>query len=494
MLRPLFSIFTLFFIALAVLQASGRLAAGALHLFQDDVNTVLFSRNISVDGLRGDWQGLNPVIAVEHLRLPAGRVRGVDLELDLLESLLRGAWVPRRLHVEGIELDLDQTSQGWRLRGLDPDQPPIDWQSLLQVPLRHVDDLALQVGVTLHGAHAVAPARLSGKIESVNRGGRHYLHAVVNNPQVDAEALRLFVWEQDALLWVTESINTVSLDGQLSLPNLLLPRSEQTLADRSELQLVVDQGYWTDAAGTGAGTLAFALEGLQIAPAGRAHEVSMRIDAQRRQHVVDAVTRQFSIAAEKDVLDLSGVRLSVQLPEQTITEFEIARQLLTGEVTPPMVRLWRGHLDLTRVAEFLAVSATNLGAAGRWIEAMAVRGDAKNVHGFYDPETGLGYRASISDLHLQGYKGAPTLARGQGVLWGYNQGIAMQLNASDVEVQFPDLFHDQWAMDSISGVVKAWFGENYFALQGNQLKAYMDSTGIAGRFSLTRPNERYEQR
>ncbi len=482
-LRPLFSVFTLLCVGLAVIQASGRLSTAVLHLFETNINSVLASQQIVVQGLQGGWHGFNPVIQVARLQLPAGEVTDADIEVDLLESLLRGTLVPRRVVLQQVSLKVDQTADGWRLRGMGAQASPIDLQAVLNGPLRHVDNLHAVVLVNFNGGEQ--HAQLGARVGLVNRGGRHYVDASLSNTAVLGEALHLEGWQQEALPWVTEAVNTGTVKGRLQVPQLL--------TNMPGLQLSGVEGVWHDLSETGGGRLQLEVSGLQVAQGGEPLAARLVLSGQRRQDSFDGLVEQFRVYTAANSLSLGNAHLSLQLDAED-SEFAAARQLLSGAPKVPRIRLWLEQLSLTELSSFMRATVSHWEPVGRWVEGLAVAGSASNIHGYYDAAAGLGYRASIADLHMRGYKGAPTLENGQGVLWGYQRGIAMQLNAADVGLQFPDLFHQKWRMDTISGVVKGWFARGYFALRGSHLKARMGETAIAGAFSLSRPNPRYEQR
>ena len=63
-------------VAVAALQSLGRLGAWLLDDFEGTLNANL-GEDVTISGLRGDWQGFNPVVRAERIELPAGSMEQV---------------------------------------------------------------------------------------------------------------------------------------------------------------------------------------------------------------------------------------------------------------------------------------------------------------------------------------------------------------------------------------------------------------------------------
>ncbi len=490
-LRPLFGLFTLVVVVIAIIQASGRMGASVLHLFEKDLNGLLNSYDVSVEGLRGDWYGLNPAVALDRLVMPAAEVDGIDVEIDLLESLFRGTLVPRRLNLEGVSVYFEKLGQGWRLRGMTQGETPIDVQAVLQTlmdgPLRHVDNLSARV--TAHfivdpgvvDTEASSTARMSARLTLINRGGQHYARIKLSNDAIADQGVSFEGWQQEALLWVTEAATAGNLVGQLRVP--------QALVNMADLHLELEPSRWFDQGGQGGGYAQVQVQGVQLA-GGAPTTVTAEFVGQRRGSEIDGRIGQFVLSSKANTLDIGRGFWSWQInPDELV----VGGDFLEETPRKSMLRVWLADIDLAHVSTYLQDTLNPKQAAWRWIDALDLQGRASNIFAFYD-NTGLGYRASIADLHMLGYKGAPTIENAHGEVWGYDRGVTMRLNGDNVGVQFPDLFHTKWTMDHISGLVSAWFAPGYLALAGHNLKTQMGDTSISGQFSLTRPDERYEQR
>ena len=102
-------------VCLATAYWLGRIVAWQLPQLESIANRLLASRSVSVSGLESRWRGLNPGLFAARLTWPAGHIQGLDLELDLLESLWRWQLVAERLTVADGRLHLRKTAAGWQL-------------------------------------------------------------------------------------------------------------------------------------------------------------------------------------------------------------------------------------------------------------------------------------------------------------------------------------------------------------------------------------------
>ena len=78
-----------------------------LSQFEETVNDSLAEFDIHVQGLRGDWLVTNPVLHVERIETAFGSLSGVEMEIAVIESLVRNQFIARRVQVEDIDLEFD---------------------------------------------------------------------------------------------------------------------------------------------------------------------------------------------------------------------------------------------------------------------------------------------------------------------------------------------------------------------------------------------------
>ena len=482
-IRPLVLAFVFSVLVFAVIQATGRLVMAGLHIFEPDFNVLLAEQNIRVSEMRGGWRGFNPVLRIEAVAAPMFQAADVYFELDLLESIWHNDLVAHRLTISAIELHADRHEAGWRLRGLGEEEG-FDASTFL----RHSDVLEANAELKLHDLlnPTAAIPWLRAEVSLRNAGGvRRLWTSVTSSAGLDGQSL--IINGQDIALdrLRTQYSRNLAVRGGVYLPEVLT----NGLAVRVEhLRL-----NWQQTPERGRGDIAV-LAQLDTSYTESPIELQVAGDlgALGSEYVL-ALDPLARVQASELQLDTVFLRVDgEQVGGQT--EDELFTRLVAGTPDKPMTALWLRQLDLADVTSFVKSHFASWEPAGRWIRELDLRGQADNLHAFVDRDGRMGYAASVSDLHMQGYKGAPTLARGQGVVWGHTKAVALRLNAQDVDLQFPDLYHNGWHLDYITGVVKGVFGQGYFALRGEGLKTQIGDSAIAGEFSLTRPDPRYEQR
>jgi uncharacterized protein YhdP len=475
--RPLFIFSTFVLILFAIAQASGRLTLGIAHLFVDELNRVLAVRDIRLEGLKGDWLGLNPIVRIERADFPAGVLRDVELELDVLESIFRSALVARRIGLSQGELHVERSGAGWRLRGMRDEGESFDVWPLLN----HSDEIQGVVTIVLHGQNGEQES-LVGRVALTNRGGVHKVSASVVNPLVEETGLHFAIERSEAVPGIKEAVDLAVADGRLSVPSLL--------THMPDVDLVLHEARWRAFDEHGSGALH--LEVVDVVPPGGNERLSASVAMKIMQSDAHwtALAENVSISSDDGRYVFAPIWASFR--QDRTPEIPLAE--VFREEEGPAFRLWLEEFDLTSFNRFALTAMGDWEPVGRWLEALDVRGRLSNVHAFFGDGQGFGYVGSVSDLAMDGYGGAPTLRNVQGALWGHPKGAVVQVNADEVDLGFPDLFSDTWRLDHVQGFVKAWFAPGYFALQGTDLKAELPDTSVTGAFSLSRPDPRYDQR
>ena len=466
--RPLAVFATFLMLLLALIQFSGRISLALLEVFEPEINRVLQSLNVQTQGLQGDWRGLNPVIRAQRIEFAAGHAQQVELELDLLESMLRSALIPRRLHADAVEVHVVRDADGWRLRSAG--ETVIRWQDV-ETALLDGDDLAARVRLVMTDqrqpeGQAVLDGELAFGLQINNHSGHHRVQLQVANAQ-QSDHLLIDLWQHDAVTWLDAQQRHLTVSGGLQVP--------QVLTGMPDLR-VNAAGQWAEQAGSGGGDGDVSVQGLQP------------------PLITAPLTLQFGLrgARHDDVVS------SVLLAQAEAGDQQLQLQPLHVALDPSSedapLRWWSSELALSQITAFLGGISDPERALGRWVAALDVSGRAANVHGYVTTGQQLGFSASLDAVSMQAYKGAPELSNIQGRLWGYGPGMAISLNAADIGVAFPTLYHSGWSVDHAQGFVKAWFNREYLGLRGTHLKARLGDTQVAGGFALSRPPDRFDQR
>ncbi|MEQ8691663.1 MAG: AsmA-like C-terminal region-containing protein [Pseudomonadales bacterium] len=463
-LRPLFIFVSFVLVLFALLQISGRFAMATLHLFEDEVALLAEQFEVRLVGLQGGWSGFNPHLRVDELVFSGGYARGLVVELDVLESIWHSAWVARRLQGEEVYLDVVQEGGGWRLRGMQPREQSVDLTDLLN----YSDELQADLRISLQNAAGIQ-SEINASLRLANHSSQQFATLTVAS---DGGQRSLIVqgWRQlSSVLQDRAAEVRMHAEGDLAVP--------AALADASVLVEVVSAA-WSETGGIGQGQLTLATR-LALPQLKDELGAEVRADLSSLDGVVSGLLDTLKISGRSGVVDLSGGRFKAQL---------------TDDLMHPQARLWLPEVDLGKVTGFIAAEFGPDHKVGEWTAATAIKGAAHNLHAFYNTQLGLGYRASLADVSMRGHRGAPGFKKVQGQLWGHTRGAAFQANTQQATLNFPDLFTDTWDLDYLQGTVKVWFREGYMGLRGEHLKTQIGQSGVAGSFSLTRPQEQYEQR
>ncbi|MEQ8482900.1 MAG: AsmA-like C-terminal region-containing protein [Pseudomonadales bacterium] len=463
--RPLLVLLTLGALVVALLQVGGRVAFTLLDDLEVGVNQLLAGRNAQVSGLRGDWRMLNPIVTADRVVLPAGILRGVHLEVDMVGSVLHGTLVARRLKIDDFDLTLEKPEGApWRLAGPAGSDPlPDPWPAL-----QRSDQLEVDGRLRLARA-GVAEAAIQVSYLGVNRGAtrRHRLK-LENQPEDCIEVCWLSLDLQARPgLW---PIRAGDLGIAVAADGFRLPRA---LLGISPLQLAHLDATWQRSERRSGGRLALRAE-------------------------------QFDMPGEVSLAtSLAGVVRGSDVEQQgALTGWQIERAEEIWRLPDVALRVdsdgvsaWLESLDLSRAGQFLAQALAGLGAAEEWLQALNVRGLATNLRAHVGFDGGnIGYAMRLDGVGLDAHKGVPAVEGAAGELLGTERSLQLVLNAQDLDIAFPDIFTDRWHLPYAQGTLHAWFGGNYFGIRGRGLRAETLETQVRGSFALSRPVDRSGQR
>jgi uncharacterized protein (TIGR02099 family) len=462
-LKPLLVILTLGALLVALFQVAGRVAFIFLDSLELAVNQVLSAHGMRVTGLSGDWRMLNPVLLADRVDLPAGHLQGLVLEVDVVESVLRATLLARRLKVTDAEVALEKRpGEPWRLRGatavgdFDP-RPVLEQSDQLE--------LAGQLTLTREGA---PPARIAFSYLGLNRGGEHRHALELSNPGDCLDRCLLQVnfqrWDQ---LWPVRPGRarlTARSDGFL-LPRPVLGISPLEIA---ELDL-----HWQQDGKESGGAVTVRTEQLDM-PGDVTLAVRLRGTLRGRDGIHAGSVTDWQVEQGDEIWTLPDVSVAADADG---------------------LSLWMPQLDIERTASFVRQTLAAVEPAERWLGELNLRGTARNVRlGYGFDGAGLRYALTLDRVAMDGYKGIPTVVNAGGELFGFEQGLQINLNAQALEIAFPDVFTDRWRLPYAQGVLQTWFRPGYFGIRGLNLRVEAAGTRAAGGFAMTRPQDREGQR
>tara|TARA_B100000963_G_scaffold69084_2_gene57459 strand:- start:9121 stop:13044 length:3924 start_codon:yes stop_codon:yes gene_type:complete len=454
----------------ALAQGVGRTLLFFASEFTPQLNSLLASKRIRLQGVQTRWNGFNPVIRVQQVSFGAGHFKSVDMELDALESLIRSAWVPRHLYWQQAEVHFEQKSSGWQLR----DQQRIELPFDVLKSIWHGDRLFGAIALIFHPSTGDA-MRFSADLRAQNFSHEHLLDIVLATE--DRENGELGLSWVERVGWSDKRVlaRDVSVSGRLVLP--------PGLAGSAGIVIDSEGSRWRQRSDAGHGRLGLkaTISAADLMGPVPPLQAIFEADFATRGDDIDGISRVFRVQSGNErVTALELKPLYVQMStsdDQTWPEFVV----------------WSQGLDLGALSRVLQPSARIWPLFAEWLSALRPTGQVHSMYGYVNAE-GAGYSASLSDVSAQGYRGSPGLLNAQGRLWGGGPNIAMQLNSDDIVLWFPNLFARAWEFDYLQGLLKFHLQPGHLGLRGQNIKARRHGSAIAGQFAVTRPQNPYAQR
>lgn len=446
----------------ALLQGGGRLGMWLLHDFEGAIDAY-FGDQVSLTGLRGSWDGLNPVVLLQRVEAPAGWAEQVLIELDWLETLRRNRLIMQRISLERGMLNLVRSDAGWAIAGTGEQTPNLDWAGLLA----YTDEIRLRGRLRVTEAPG---SELDMELLALNRDGLHGFDLALSQPScVQDCTLRLHWRSYPNRLSFRPAERHLLIAGALSLPPAYLPWTG--LAAHVRLQL---GGQWAQrgAAGGGAFDAVLALEPQESA-SGEGGGARASLSAQ----VASFTDAHTAIVTNGALSNAAGV-----LPLDRI----VARHGGRG------LDLWAQALSLDTLADVLAAALPD-SAMAQWLRGMDPGGTLRNLRFGLHP-TGPAFAATLDGLSLAPYRGVPLLRHGQGSLFGYERGLLLALNSDALEIHFADTFPESWRLRHVQAHIHGWFTDGYLGLRSPTFRAQLPEGPLAGAFALARPADPMRQR
>lgn len=428
--------------------------------FFEDQIAAITGLPVNVDSLTGDFQGFNPSVRLNGLRIlvdadpdstatnlsSALEARQAFLEIDVMRSIWQRRWVFGQFLVEGLALEVEQTEEGrWQLHdvnlsGAGDVDPAALYQALLRVARLDLRDV--QVNLTTRNRNSIQIANGSAVIQ--NRRGNHYLH-VNAGLENSSEMLALSVEVRGGSLDVIDG--TVHLrvpDADYS--NLLAGESFGQVSVES---LTGGAEFW-----------------MQFAD-GELREITARL-------ALGQVGLGTNAGVTIELQDIAGIaRLQQEAATGKRDLMVRDMQLAAGELqwAPFNAHLAvRGQQDVTLRADLVDMTFLNQLAlrSGIMSEAVATRlsgydprGELTNLVLYWPLSTDAGQagsvQANLRGVELGSVNGSPSLRGLDGYIEAaYDVDTRIARGFGEVEsnrfgINIPSVFVDTWEYDYVNG-------------------------------------------
>jgi len=479
-LRPLLLLLIALTVLLAIVTTSGRVLIAWLPRLESHINTILIPRGVELEGLRGAWHLLNPVIRVDHLRFAGGDASDVTMEVDVLESAFYSGLVLRHLSAARVELAPVHDVDGhWRLGksggagGGVPFEALLRYSDGLRLPDVHIRFSAAEVR---DGVESLVPlGEMHLHVAVANAGLRHSGEFVVDVEQGGVGEIRLAYNLSDALFGRPTN-GQIAVDAEQFVIDPTLGLALAGIGGN------IDQlhGHWSFADRTSTGRLTLDAKKIELSSGG-----------------LDAV----NLLARGSV-DRLGLRWELVLDRLAVTSAH------GSAILDDTVVAYENGLDGTRNIEValppfdaapvigvVRAAAANIRGVDEWLGALAPRGRIDGARARFDVnDRELSYAANVSNIALENAKGVPYVRNARATVAGTEHSVLISLAGEQVTLGFLNFFDQPTQLDHLSGDLLIWFAPDHLAVQGRDLAATFAASSVHGEFSFGRPSDPLEQR
>ena len=484
LVRPVFFILTVLLVLAALTQAGGRILFANLDRLEPRINELLAPQGIQLSEISGHWRFFNPLLKVASGSAPGASFGPSWAEIDTLESLARNRVILRNAAVSDVRLTLSQDEAGkWSLEGRRPTELTFDWQSLLW----HSDQLDLRALVRLRG-HELPASEMVVNAGITNFGGRHRGDVRIAN--------------------VAGGIHDDSHDDSCdtTLTNRLADASslESTTCDFRAQYNVEESALWfrprsggalIQASGFHLRDSAAALVGVEDLMLGTL-DTRMRLHNERFNGPLRILDSHVQLIGGKPV-DLSLLAQGWSEDDGSIARFSIQAMQLGNsqselELSDALIN-WSQQSGLmlrvpdVRVDDITAIVGHMLSPeipTALWIERLGMTGRFTRLVASWSSEAGLGFGGDFDSVAMRNFRGVPRVDQLSGSFTGGPGYLQLRMLDSSATVGFPQLYRDEQFYNSLSGEVLLYFGEDYFGMEGSNLRLKDEVATTSGSFSL----------
>ena len=459
LIRSTFIVATVAAICFALLQVVCRVVFWQLPRLEGTINDILAEQGITVTGLEGRWDGVNPGFFAERVSFPAGEAVGFDFELDLVESLGRNRLVARRMTVSGGRIAVDKTASGWVLRGSSGDIG-IDMRTLFT----HSDQVWLRGMVGIYEAGRGTVLHVESMF--INEDGNHRFHiGVQTDPECAKCALTIdgditddgpgAVRVAAAPLLVTREV--IDLAG-------LTPLFGGSTTRRIELDVAGDWRRSADGVEHAQLRAESTLHGLPGAPARMTVETTAWRDGQRDYR---GRIESLSLESKEVTFALAGGGFNLRQLDRWVAGLWLPPFRIEDAAAPIAAAFGPDHVVGRRVARF---------APRAHIDGLALRID----------ERGIAFHGRASQAALDGSRGIPEIGNATFAFGGNQYAARFYLDSRDLSLAFPEYLPSSSTFQLGTGTFTFAYPADHLGLRGSDIALTEDESRAEGDFALAR--------
>lgn len=487
-------LFLLLLLLLALLLTAARLALESADRFRPQAERWLseaLSLPVRLDSVQGSWRYAYPVLQVYGVSAstsaddpgPDGRLQidRLELELDLLASLLEGVPIFQRFEVEGVNLRWHQRGGHWLHRpGAAPGRQdqgvsPSAWEQLVGLLVRQPYAVVRDVHITLIPEQGVPLVITPADLELENAPQEHRLSGLFRMPELGADAGVHFAIETDlATADPLKARYRFYLQAEDLGPELL-----QVLELEPELTgLDLDLELWADVRN----------QQLQSLQAEVGFQRLQLADPDLPQPEAGRLTASLQKGERGYQLQLQPITLVHEQAELTLPL--LVADLDWQEQTLDLRRAFIAELDLAATEAWLGVASGVAPEFVSLLQQLQPRGMLRQLR-LQKPVDGnwneLILSARLDGVGVDGWRGAPALQGVSGQLLASTDAGLILLDSHAFDMHFPQLYPQGWSYQRASGEIRWQLDEDGVRVSGEQLQLHNRQVNAAGRFSIDLP-------
>ncbi|MDP6652442.1 MAG: DUF3971 domain-containing protein, partial [Gammaproteobacteria bacterium] len=454
---------------------------------------------VSIQSLTGSFEGFNPSIRVNGLRLQVGNEQqslseasalefeSASLRVDIPRSIWQRRWVLDDFVIETLEIDVEQTAEGnWQLSGMSlggAENASLDnlFQTFQRVSTLNLHNVAINVQTNTSNRFTLG----NGSATIQNLGQSHFLHINANLQPSS---------EQIAFSFEIEGNELADIDGQIHID---IPASDysallsgQQIAGYSVEELVGGGGFWLTLR---EGQIVRGVTDAEIESITLLTEQSPAISL-RNISGITSLDRDL----EADSWELAMSDMSISWEDHFWRPFNLYVKLQSDVSLAARM----DNIDLALVSEFVANSGYLGSDAQQQIQQYSP-GGALEDFSLYFPFAGAANQHLLVKSNLAGVEVGSV--RGSPNMWGINGYIEVdydndsrqalglaEVESDEFSINIPSVFTDVWDYSFVNGSL----GFRVDLSNGQEVKLVSsmivaESDAVDGRVQFTSTINRY---
>tara|TARA_Y100001970_G_scaffold83540_1_gene105617 strand:- start:1659 stop:5720 length:4062 start_codon:yes stop_codon:yes gene_type:complete len=414
---------------------------------------------VSVDALTGSFDGLNPKLRVDGLRLLVGASASIQsgndsalvfdnatIVLDVMRTILERRWILDDFAVETLEIVVEQSTDGkWRLAGFDSrGGDEFDFSELFQ-SLRRISYLNLSnVSIKFVTNQGATFDLVNGKAAIQNRGDSHFLHIDANLDESDNLIAFSFEVTGDELDEIDGRVHLKFPEADYSEPFI-----GQSVGGVNIREIQGSGSFWLDIENGqfSKGVAEIQLNRFSLAGLGLETKTFSEISG----------TSSVIFDNPNNEWGLSFYNINLHWDNHLLQPFSVQASYVPSE----SLSLRADQIDLAFISQFLSESELLSESDGKTLLGYGLKGKLENLNllvPLQDRSDGqILLQSNIADIEIDSVRGSPAMAGLNGYIEAsFDEASSVSVGFAEIESQgfsinLPNIFSNTWDYDRVNG-------------------------------------------